>query len=286
MVILQRNEKREKKEKQVYLGIDVHKVKWVVSVYEGDKFVKTYSQSSSVEALLKYLEKHYSGSVIEVAYESGFSGYYLHRQLALRGISCSIVHAADIPSTDWERRRKSDKIDSRKLGSLLSRGLLKGIYVPSEEEEQIRELVRMRLSLSRDKRRYMCRIRSYMMRQGIDERPELKGKLWTKAGQSWLSGYVSAHPSLGQLKKMYAQIRQIELQTAKQLRQEIKQSSYAGVYECLLSIPGIGWHTASLLIGELGSVSRFKRLDELASYCGIVPDIRSSADRTKVLGMS
>ena len=52
-----------------------------------------------------------------------------------------------------------------------------------------------------------------------------------------------------------------------------------------MSIPGIGWCTASMLIGELGSMERFRKVDQLASYCGLVPDVRSSADKVKVLGV-
>ena len=76
------------------------------------------------------------------------------------------------------------------------------------------------------------------------------------------------------------------LLAGRQLRQRIKSSSYAKLYNDLMTIPGVGWCTASLLIGELGNIMRFKGIDPLASYCGLVPDVRSSAGRTKVLGLS
>ena len=76
-----------------------------------------------------------------------FSGYWLQRVLEESGYECIVVNAADIPTSQYNKRRKSDKLDSKHLGLMLSRGLLEGIYVPSHEQEQIRELVRLRLSV-------------------------------------------------------------------------------------------------------------------------------------------
>ncbi|MEZ4986761.1 MAG: transposase [Saprospiraceae bacterium] len=41
------------------------------------------------------------------------------------------------------------------------------------------------------------------------------------------------------------------------------------------------WKQADLylLIGEIGDMSRFKNLDHMAGYCGLVPDERSSGRR-------
>jgi len=49
----------------------------------------------------------------------------------------------------------------------------------------------------------------------------------------------------------------------------------------LLTIPGIGPFLAILLVLELGDVQRFPSAKHLASYIGLTPRIRASADRVR-----
>jgi len=286
MLVVQRSEKKEKSALKISVGLDVHKEKWAVAIYEDGELKKTYSQQSSVEVLVKHLRRYYEGIEIELAYEAGCCGFWIQRSLQKAGLMCMVVHAADIPSTDWDRRRKNDKLDARKIGYLLSRGLLKGIYIPSEDQEHLRNIVRGRATVGKLKRGYMSRIRAHLLRYGISLPQELKGKLWQKRGQAWLSEHSLVDKGLARLQKMYNMLRNEELSVLKMMHQELEQGSYSALYKYLLSIPGIGRCTAALLISELGDINRFKHLDHLASYCGLVPDVRSSAGREKVLGLS
>lgn len=47
------------------------------------------------------------------------------------------------------------------------------------------------------------------------------------------------------------------------------------VYECLLTVPGIGPKTAAALVTSI-DISAFRGHDELASYCGVAPSDRRS----------
>jgi transposase len=49
----------------------------------------------------------------------------------------------------------------------------------------------------------------------------------------------------------------------------------------LLPIPGIGLLTAATIVAEIGDVSRFESADRLASWAGLTPTERSSADHTR-----
>ncbi|MBX2920658.1 MAG: IS110 family transposase [Chitinophagaceae bacterium] len=46
----------------------------------------------------------------------------------------------------------------------------------------------------------------------------------------------------------------------------------------LVTIPSIALLTAMILLTEIGDIRRFKGLDELCSYCGIVPNCHSSGE--------
>lgn len=271
----------------IHVGIDVHKTKWVVSVYRDGGHVKTYSMEPNAELLASQLGALGQGGKVTCCYEAGFSGFWLHRFLAGAGISCLVIHAADIPSTDRTKKRKTDMLDSQTLALMLSRGLLAGIYVPSEEQEKIRGLVRARQNMAKDKRRSMARIRAYINRVGLRVPAEIENKLWTCAGRKWLEERSAENAELLGWLASYNSHRQLEADAAKRLDAALKASEeYAPVRELLVSIPGVGKLTSALLIGEIGEMGRFKNLDCLAGYCGLVPDERSSGDKTRILGLT
>ncbi len=65
-------------------------------------------------------------------------------------MNCIVVHAADVSGSDKERKRKTDKVDAVKLVRYHAAGLLQGIYIPDEELQKQRNLVRLRCKLTRD----------------------------------------------------------------------------------------------------------------------------------------
>jgi transposase len=125
---------------QVYVGIDVHKAKWVVSIATEAFFYKTISVEPKAETLLAYLEHHFKGCPIHCVYEAGFSGFGLQRALQQENINCMVVNASDVAITQKDAVQKSDRSDSRNLCLQLRSGTLKGIYVPSQQQEQLRFL--------------------------------------------------------------------------------------------------------------------------------------------------
>jgi len=61
----------------IYVGIDVHKKFWQVSIYTKDFEHKTFSSPPEVETIIKYLRKTFPGGTYLCAYEAGYSGYWI-----------------------------------------------------------------------------------------------------------------------------------------------------------------------------------------------------------------
>jgi transposase len=110
--------------RNLYVGIDVHKVKWQVAVYHDGLILSNVSMNASLEGLIAYLHKHYGNAPFHCVYESGPFGFTLCRGLWAAGIDCIVVNPADIPGTDKEKRRKTDVIDARKLARHHASGYL------------------------------------------------------------------------------------------------------------------------------------------------------------------
>ena len=140
-------------DKFIYVGIDVHLKSWDVSIYFDQQYVRSFHQEPGASKLIGTLQRDYPNARFHCAYEAGFSGYSLQRQLTEAGMSCIVVNAADVPQTDKGRKTKTDRSDSRRIASALQARQLYPIYVPDKLTEGNRRLVRYRQQLLRDLQR-------------------------------------------------------------------------------------------------------------------------------------
>ena len=102
-------------DQDIFIGLDVHKKSWTVSVYTQEFEHKTFNQPADPHVLARYLHRHFPGARYRCVYEAGYFGFWIHDALQVLGIDCIVIHPADVPVTDKERRRKNDRVDCRKL---------------------------------------------------------------------------------------------------------------------------------------------------------------------------
>lgn len=94
-----------------YIGLDVHKKSWHVTILTDGIELKAFSQPPYANILADYLHTNYPGGNFFSAYEAGFCGYSAHRQLCCRGINNIVVNPADIPRMNKELVYQTDKLD-------------------------------------------------------------------------------------------------------------------------------------------------------------------------------
>jgi transposase len=152
----------------IYVGIDAHLKSWKISIFTDYLHHKTFSQPPKPEVLSTYLKSNFPNAEYLSAYEAGFCGLWIHYELQKLGISNVVVNPADVPTTQKEKMRKSDAIDSNKLGRSLRNNELKGIYIPSQETLENRSLIRVRCTLVQDMVRLKQRIKSMLYFYGIE----------------------------------------------------------------------------------------------------------------------
>lgn len=109
----------------IYCAIDVHKKNWRVNNRDKDFELEDYSQDPCPVNLYKHLSTRYPGAHYKIAYEAGFCGFGIQRSLSkYDNVECIVVNAADVPTSDKDKKRKTDKIDARKISRELSKGEL------------------------------------------------------------------------------------------------------------------------------------------------------------------
>lgn len=272
----------------VYAGIDVHLKSWKITIMLEDIVHKTFSQDPSAEILYNYLKKNFPGAKYYSAYEAGFCGFSVHRGLEKHGISNKVVNPADVPTTDKDKKQKEDKRDSRKIAKSLRNGDLEGIYVPSQSMEELRGLVRYRKTIVKEVSRHKNRIKSYLHLNGIEIPPALDSasQHWSGNFTQWLKT-IEMTTSYGNIVLQETldtvdYLRKKLLKINKELRNIDKNSEYSPTLKLIQSVPGIGLIISITLLSELENILRFKNIDKLCSYIGLVPSTSSSGEKEKV----
>ena len=273
------------KGQRIFIGIDVHKDSWRVAIAPEVGTVKGHTQKPSAKALLDFLKKHYPDGEYHAVYESGFSGFSTYYALHEVGIGCIVIHAADVPTTQYEEAMKTDKVDAAKLVRSLKAGLLHGIYIHRRDNIDARAVVRLRRTIQKQLGGYKSRVKHLLHCNGVafPERFSTPGSHWSKTFIRWLKDEVvllsGTRASLDLLITQVGCIRQTLLMATRKVRELSRSERYRHDYELLTSIPGIGINVAMALLTEIGDFNRFRNEREFASYLGLVPTSHSSGGK-------
>ena len=146
---------------------------------EPEILVTKENKPSVIKKFFSKLKK--TGRVI-CCYEAGFSGYTLYRLLTAMGIKC-IVAAPGLLPTKPGKRIKTDRRDAKSLAKNLRNEEVTSVYIPSEEDEAVRDYLRMYEDFKADLKKAKQRLNSFLMRYGIKYGD---GNKWTKKHEKWL----------------------------------------------------------------------------------------------------
>ena len=135
-----------------YVGIDAHTTNYTLATrLEGSREavnVNTYSPViSNIINYCKAIIKEYGNDTeIILGYEADSLGFKLRRDLEKNGLKCLILAPTSIPGTELNRRRKKkdDKRDAKAIAKALINSDYSEVYMPDEEDEAVRDYIRMR----------------------------------------------------------------------------------------------------------------------------------------------
>ena len=267
--------------KKIYVGLDVHKKSWSVTIIVEGIEHKTFNQPPNPQVLSDYLNRMFPNGECHSAYEAGFCGFGIHRALNELGINNQVINAADIPISQKDTLGKTDRVDSRKIARALEKDMVHGIHVFERDLEELRSLNRTRMNLMKDFRRSKNRIKSFLFYYGIDLPPQFDNNRWSRDFEVWVEQVImdtlDGKEAINQLLATYRYFRQQMLDINCHLRKCIRKYDRV-LYDLLKTIPGVGPLTAITLITELGDIKRFHHVNHLASFVGLVPRMKQSGD--------
>jgi transposase len=207
--------------------------------------------------------------------------------------------------------RKTDVQDAEWIADLLQHGLLPASFVPSQEQQDVRDLTRMRVSLVQERARLVNRVQKVLEEAGIKLSTVLSDVLGL-SGRAILDAlcagesdpvclarlmHRSVHATQEQvIAALTAEVREhhrfllrellalIDAQdrSIKHLEQEIERHLHPfeeQVQRCV-KINGVSRHVLYVLMAEVGTdMQRFPDAEHLSSWAGVCPGQKESAGK-------
>jgi transposase len=268
--------------------LDVHKESISVAVAERVGEAQDWGTIiNTPEAVRKLVRQLGPREKLLVAYEAGPCGYELYRQLWSMEVQCVVVAPSLVPRRPGDRV-KTDRRDARQLARLLRSGELTPVWVPDEDHEALRDLVRAREDAKEDQQRKRHQLGKFLLRSGL--RPPAGVRAWTQRHRQWLE--TLALPRVAQRVVLREYLRALDEVTDRigRLDGEIalmaQECPQAPVIRALGAFRGIGLTTAVTIVAELGDISRFDRPTQLMAYAGLVPSEHSSGQSRRLGGIT
>ena len=273
----------------IRIGMDVHSTNYTLCamepvIGEEDRIFATVNVAPDYKNILMFIESlkmklgMYDKHDILCGYEAGCLGYSLYNQLTAANVKCVIL-APTTMLTPQGIRVKTDARDARMIAQCLSYGGYHAVYVPTEEDDAVKEYLRMRDDHKSALKKIKQQINAFCLRHGH----HYARTKWTITHWNWLKKLeLSAlyreilNEYMASYEELSAKIERFDLR----IEELASQERYAENVKRLGCFLGIKTHTALALIVETGDFARFAKGNIYAAYLGLVPGENSSGAKT------
>lgn len=256
-----------------YVGVDLHKkTSWFHVLDENGKRVDSKNISNSHSELKKYLSE--IPRPYTLAVETTFNWYFFV-DLASKFADKVLLADAFSLKAFAKQHKKNDKIDSRLIAFILWKGCLPQVTIADPKTRQIRELLRYRMNIVKDRTRNILRLKSFLDKIGADSTGNFS--TYKTLDNLQLEEVSDTYKQI--IKKYSEQIKFLIQKTVDIDKQVKKLANYDQDIWHLMSIDGIGPFSAAIIKSEIIDINRFASFNRLCAYAGLAPRVFASANK-------
>ena len=262
----------------VILGVDLSRSKWVYACRWGGHEQRRFGSPGELTHLQAVVREYQQrGCDVHVVYEACGFGYQIAWWVEAHKARVIVVAPSCVEKAPGAQV-KTDGLDAGSLALKYERGMLKGIYIPTREQHEYRQLSRTYGQALKDRSRQQVRLRLLLQEHGYT--PPAAGSSWG-ALERWVSAQQFA-PPLGLCVTELMGLRTSAGSSARRLANELRAvgrlPQYVELGKALAEQSGVGRFTAIRFMLEVGDIHRFATADSLPNYLGLAPKEYSSGD--------
>jgi transposase len=229
----------------------------------------------------KLLEFFTTFHACTVVMEACAGAHHMARQLAAYGHEVKLISPQFV--RPFIKSNKNDFLDAEAICEAASRPSMRFVTPKNEAQQILSALHRVRESLVRDRTKASNQIHAFLLEFGISlpAGPAALRRLPALLAEQTLPPrFVQVLERLqAHFKYLDEQIVQIENDLTRQLADD-------DLGKRLMTVPGIGPITASVLASEVGDGKQYRSGRDLAAALGLVPRQYSTGGRNNLLGIS
>jgi transposase len=268
-----------------YVGIDVHQGKCIWCLVDamgavvGEGTVRT--DLAGLDLMAREWRR-FGAREVRVGLEASTAGKAVARHLRDGGWDVWMAHPRALKAITTSET-KTDRNDARALAHLVRLDYFPRAYLPSEEVERLRNLVRMRGEQVDKFRRTKQQLRALLVGHHLNHEAAKYDDLFGVQALRWLKRVEIPEPIERQrmallLEEGALYQRQVEVLTDELAKVGADQEAV----RLLQSVPGIDYVLALTILAEVGEVKRFPNRKKFAAYAGLVPKNRDSGEKVGV----
>ena len=251
-----------------FVGLDIGKSQIFVCILNAQgKVVNEFKVRNDGAALFDRLRG--LSKPIAVCYEASCGYGHLYDRLTRIARRILVAHPGHLRLI-FKSKRKNDRVDAKKLATLLFLDQVPTIHVPSPDVRAWRSLIEFRSRLVAKRTRVKNGIRAVCRTHGLAV-PSGK-RLWSQRGRQHLAEMTFPHPAAALERDLLLSELEHADQRIKRVEHELNELArrHPGV-ALLQTIPGIGPRTAEAFVAYVDQPQRFARVKQVGAYFGLVP---------------
>ena len=226
---------------------------------------------------------------IRFVYESGPCGFQLARDMRGLGHSCDVIAVTSIPRSSQDRAFKDDRRDAEGLlhAVISPKSRCRAVWVPSEECEAARDLVRAYHDVALATKRLKMQFSGMLLRHGVvwNERTPA-GNLratWTRQYVTWAGEVELPEKAENDTLKFYLRATLDGMERCGEIRRAClevaSQPRFKPYVDALTRLKGVDDMTALTYVATMDDFSRFGNGRSVSAYFGLTPGRHDSGEK-------
>lgn len=261
-----------------YVGADLHKEQtWFYVMNNKGNKILSKSISNNPEFLHYFFRS--LPRPFTLAVEATYNWYFFVDIAEQYAQSVYLANSYELKAFA-KRHKKTDKIDARLIADILRKGFLPTVFIPNRSIRELKEILKYRVNLVRDRSRSIFRLKNTLDKIGIDSSGDFTTEKRLRA------------ISVGSLPERYRYIisgyieRIISFsKNIHRMKTYLKDELFDDAeIQNLITVDGLDYFSAALVKSEIVDIKRFRSFSRLCAFAGLAPRVAQSGSKVAYHG--